>query len=107
MHKYINKIDGKLEDPIIKLKNTINDIQAQSKDILWKSIKYYSKHNKNTINKISMHDNDTLLNNGFSILINSNGNIIKDGAELFDETKPIKLIHASGEYEIQLIKLNK
>ena len=88
---------------IQKIKKTIAGIEARNKNIMWKGLKRYSRKNRMIIEKISKHDCTGLLKNGFSVLVNSDGRIIKESSELFDQK--IKLIHETGDYEIRIVRV--
>lgn len=97
------EIEGKLQDPIKKVLETIEDIKSQSYDIIWKSLKDYSRKNREIIERISHHDCTGLLKNGFSILVDTDGKIIKNESKLFDQT--VKLIHETGTYEVRISRI--
>jgi exonuclease VII large subunit len=97
------KIENGLEDPIKKVIKTIEGIQSHSKNLIWKSIKRYSRKNRTIQERISHHDSATLLKNGFSVLVGSDGIIIKDESQLFDQK--IKLIHETGNYEVRIVRI--
>lgn len=99
----VNDIERGLEDPIKKILKTIADIQVQSRDLMWKSLKRYSKKNHEIYERINQHDCTGLLKNGFSVLIDSDGRIIKDENKLFNQN--IKLIHETGTYDIRISRI--
>ena len=96
-------IENSLEDPIKKIIDKIQNIQKLSKSKIWDSINRYLIKNKSIINKIAIHDSKSLLKNGFSVIVNSSGQIVRDGANLFGQE--LKLIHETGEYTIKMEKI--
>jgi exonuclease VII large subunit len=103
MRQKIISIQNNLEDPIKKIIKKIDDIEYESKDSIWRSLKRYAKKNRIIHERISQHDCTGLLKNGFSVLVGLDGKIIKDSASLFDQK--IKLIHETGNYEVKIIRI--
>jgi exonuclease VII large subunit len=100
MRQEIVHIETNLEDPIKKVQKRLEDIRMTAKNSMWKSIKIYLKKNKAFVDRLAVHDHRALLKNGFSVIVDSNGMIVKDSKNLFD--KDLRLIHETGEYVIKI-----
>ena len=95
----IVQLNHAIQDPIFEIKSRINHIMTRSYDKIQSSIKKYTKFVDSINKRISIHDSTKLLQNGFSVIVNSNNQIIRD-CDLFGTE--LRLIHGSGTYRIKI-----
>lgn len=103
LRQQIVTLENRLEDPIEKIKVTIQEIEKKALKRIWKSVKRYQRYNNAIIHRISTHDSTSLLKNGFSVIVDMNGKIVRDEVDLFNSD--VKIIHETGEYVVKLCKV--
>lgn len=103
MRQEIVYIESNLEDPIAKIIKKVSEIETAAKSQMWGDIKYYSKRNKSIINRIALYDQSAMLRNGFSVIVDLSGTIVKDSDLLFNDE--LKLIHETGEYIVKICRV--
>lgn len=100
MRQRVVAIENQLVDPIKKIKSSIDDIEKKARKRMWKSIKRYQRYNDAVMHRISAHDSTSLLKNGFCVIVDADGKIVRDREGMVGSE--IKIIHETGEYRAKL-----
>lgn len=101
----INYINRKIICPYDLLDEKIKIYQKQAIFNINELFRNYHNKIKQLTNTLEKNDHDSILNQGFVLLVDSNGDIIMDINNIFaNPSKKLKLIHSTGTFNINITK---
>jgi exodeoxyribonuclease VII large subunit len=96
--RYINEMRSRIHDPREEINKRLNDIKNRTLSYV-KSVLYSGLHHVNRIiNQLETKNVSNVLNNGFVLLTDKDGNILTTIDKIIDS--PITMICSSGKFEV-------
>jgi exodeoxyribonuclease VII large subunit len=99
----LKRLTSGIVDPTKKIENTLNNTFSRATSHIRERLVLYQHKIRYVREILSKNDVNKILEGGFIILTNSNGNILKNMEDVFNNN--IIITHATGQYEV-IIKNN-
>ena len=99
----INKIKEKVYDPRSELMEKLHNIESEATKHITSCLEMYKNKFTEVINTLNSHDTKMMLEDGFVVFSDNDGNIVND-IKVILSNKKIKLIHSSGTYDVTVKK---
>lgn len=108
LYKYkdtVVRLQNSIVDPVHVLRTKLDNIYAIAKKYINDNISHYHKHINNVIEILNINNHNYMLEQGFIVLTDEQGNIISNVREILNYK--VKLIHSSGCYDVIINKIEK